>query len=108
MIPVKIISKEQSVKLGIVENNQEEVKGGGVVAVSVVGKKEEDGSVTEVERINIKANGDKELIFMTEERRADLDSRGGFLKYLNQFKKIAGMEKESFLREIPLKDIGSK
>ncbi len=106
MIPIKIISREEAVRLGMAE--EKENKGEGVVMAGVVAKKEKDGSITEVERSIIKANGDKELVFMKEERRIDLDSRGDFLKYLDQFKKIAGVEKEKFLREIPLKDIGPK
>ena len=86
MIPIKIISKEEAVKLGLTEEKTD--RGLGFIAASCVGKKEKDGSITEVERVLLKANGDKELVFISEERKADFKNKGMLKDYIKQFKKI--------------------
>jgi len=86
MIPIKIITREEAVRFGLTEDQED--TGSGDSGALCVGKKESDGSVTIVEKSIFKKNGEKELIFMTEERKAHFKRKGSLKKYIKQFKKI--------------------
>ena len=79
---IKIISFQQAEKLGLTN------KGSGIAAATFVGKKEKDGTITKVEKINIKVNGEKELEFMSDERKEDFKKQGTLKEYIKQFNKI--------------------
>lgn len=82
MIPIKIISVKEAIKAGLTNE-----KGFGVVAAGVV-VREENGKQTVSEKTIIKANGEIELVFMSEERKAEFKREGTLKDYVSQFKKI--------------------
>lgn len=88
MIPVKVITKEESMNLG--EN---------IIAVGVAASGKIGSDVPEKihEKIIIRANGKKEIVFMSEERKKQLNKNNGLVKYLNQFEKVEGMEIKTYL-----------
>lgn len=96
MIPAKIISFEEAAKLGLTEKE----KGSGVaVAAGFVasGKNGEKGEI--IEKTLIKDDGTKELLFMHEDRKKEMEKRGHLKNYLNQFDTIEGESKETFFKK---------
>ncbi len=79
---VKIISVEEAIKIGLTTE-----KGSGAVAAGFVGR-EENGKQIVSEKTIIKANGETELVFMSEERKEDFKREGTLKDYVSQFKKI--------------------
>ncbi|HEY0090416.1 MAG TPA: hypothetical protein VGB37_16320 [Candidatus Lokiarchaeia archaeon] len=99
MIPVKIISKKEAIKLGLAKREGEAVS----IAASFVASKGPDGKEIIVEKSILKLNGEKEIIFISEDRKKDLLKQEEFENYLNQFNKIEGKDRETFLKEEKLK-----
>lgn len=78
----KILSPEEAEELGL-------KRASAIIGQSVVmaGKTKEDpGKI--VEKQIMRENGEKELVFMAEERKAYFKKKGNFEEYIGQFKKI--------------------
>ena len=82
MIPVKIISFEEALKAGLTNE-----RGSGIAAAGFVGR-EENGKQIVSEKTILKANGEIELVFMSDERKEYFKKKGNLQEYLKQFKKI--------------------
>lgn len=98
MIPVEIITKEEAIVLGILtydDKSGEAIAGAGCIASGKIGQAPDKF----LEKVIFKKNGEKELIFMHEERKEELKKRNQLANYLNQFDKIEGKEKATFLKE---------
>lgn len=102
MIPAKIISKEQAERLGLI--NSEE-SGNAVAMAGFVTKGKIDKSEPEIilEKSLIRQNGKKELLFIHEDRKKELDKKGKLANYVDQFDVIEGEAKETFLKKNNLK-----
>lgn len=106
MIPVKIITKEEAIKIGLAEDE----KGYGVAAAGTMVKRKIDKSEPEIilEKTIIRINGTKEITFMHDERKKQLKDQNKLAKYLDQFDFIEGKEKADFLKENNLEILESK
>ena len=102
MIPLKIISLEEAKRLGLTGNKQIE-KGNSVFGTMVVMKKNDNNPDELMEKSIIKENGKRELIFIHKERKEYFKKKKNFEDYLNQFEKIEGKPKETYLKENNLK-----
>jgi hypothetical protein len=88
MIPIKILTPEQAVLLGLMKPCKKQ-KGKGLIATGLVvsgGKNKPDKLMEK----SIIQDNKKELIFMDPEREQELKSRRQFSAYIRQFDKIPG------------------
>lgn len=84
MIPIKIITKEQAIKIGLAKKSK--TSGGSVMGVGGVIREDESGETTM--ETQIFRDGSNELIFMHPERKEYLKKTNALKGYLKQFKKI--------------------
>jgi len=87
MIPIKLISKEQAIKLGL-EKNPKKQKGKSGFGIGIIVQGGDGKPERIIEKHLIKQNGEKELIFMSNERKADFKNKGNLKDYVKQFKKV--------------------
>ena len=87
MIPVKIITKKEAVKLGLTKNKKQP-SGQGFVGGGAVVYGSPDGTEETVETFIFDKDDKKILTFMSEKRIKQLKKRKHFSKYIKQFDKI--------------------
>ena len=87
MIPVKIITKKQAVKLGLTEEKKQP-SGQGFAGGGAVVYGNSDGTEEAVETFIIDKDDKKILTFMSEKRIKQLKEKKQFSKYIKQFNKI--------------------
>jgi len=93
MIPVKILTREQAIKLGLAEDKPQGKSGGAELMgystlVTVNGTTKE----TVVDEQSKQSNGIKEITFMSKERKKYLKDTGSYINYIKGFDKIEGKE----------------
>jgi len=106
MIPAKIITREEAVKLGLTEERKE--TGIGFVAAGTVvegkyGKKGQHLKGTIMEKHELMPDGKNKLIYMHQRRKKEIENRGILADYLNQFQIINGIDKETYFKKHKLK-----
>lgn len=94
MIPIKIITFEEAVRLGLTEKPGEAIVAVGIV---VTGKEGEEPRM--VEKILLRSDGKKDMEFMSDDRKKQIDKQGELADYLNQFEKIEGIEKKEYFEK---------
>jgi len=88
MIKVKIISKEEAIRLGLSNTNKKKSGGGEMGGGGIIKVDKETGKQETFESFIFKENGDKEITFMHEDRKKDLKNSNGLRGYLSQFTKM--------------------
>lgn len=99
LIPAKIISFDEAVKLGLTKVEKIGIGDCGVGCVAE-GKHGEKGEI--VERFKIE-NGEHHLLFMHESRKNKLKEKGEYEKYLDHYATIEGETKKDFFKKNNLK-----
>lgn len=104
MIPAKIITFEEAKKEGLIYDGPD-LSGESICGAMCVAKKEKKPGAKEIllEKHILRKNGRKELIFIHEDRKKDLQKLKSFEVYLDQFDVIEGLDKETFLKNNNLK-----
>ena len=87
MIPVKILTKKQAIKLGLTDNKSQTPSGSGFCGGGGVIKVNSSGEKTVMESYTDK-DGKMELTFMHKERKKYLKGKGNLKDYTKQFSKI--------------------
>lgn len=99
MIPVKILTREEAVKLGLASEEEDLDRGNSIVGGGGVAEKGPDGKEVLLETSILRANGKREIIFMHEKRKNKMKDKGHLAKYVENFEKVEGEAKETFLKK---------
>lgn len=92
MIPAKIITKSQAVKLGLAKPTGQKISGvGGNGAGALVKVNASTGEETVLESYKDEGNG-VEITFMNKDRTKYLKDSGSYDDYIKQFKKVSGIQ----------------
>ncbi len=92
MIPVKILTRGQAIKLGLTKKGKQGRSGGGIFGGGTIIKVNKATKQEEVLERYIDKDGKKELIFMSKSRQQDLKKAKGYTNYIKQFDKVTGIQ----------------
>jgi len=91
MIPIKIITKKQAIKLGLSKPFKKRSGNGGVGGGAIVKVNSNTGKETVLESY-MEIEGKKMLTFMSKERKQHLKNTGSYDKYIKQFDIVGGIQ----------------
>jgi len=96
MIPIKPISREEAVRLGLAKDQD---KGFGIAGVSVIVRGGDGKPDREMEKQHLHKDGRKEIKFMSDERKQEMIKKKQFRKYVEQFDIIEGKTKQEYIKD---------